>query len=97
MSSYKRIGKILAFYKSGKLPRAVRCLADISTSNWENVSFNGLKFHLFIIFIFSFVYKFLQLTSPQKWTSNAVYEVTRIFAANMSLDRIEMLVFICNP
>lgn len=58
---YTDIGKLLAHYTSGKLPKAFKVVPSLH--NWEEV---------------------LYLTRPDKWTPQAMYAATRIFASNLN-------------
>lgn len=56
-----RIGKVLARYKSGRIPKAFKVIPILR--NWESI---------------------LYVTNPDKWTPQATFQATKIFASNMN-------------
>ncbi|GAB2244996.1 hypothetical protein Droror1_Dr00000489 [Drosera rotundifolia] len=63
---YKRVGKVLSQFTSGKIPKPFKHIPSMEP--WEEV---------------------LYLTEPEKWTPNAVFAATKIFASNMGVKKAE--------
>merc|ERR1719336_2103321 len=57
---FKDVAKILATWKSGKMPKAFKIIPNLD--QWE---------------------EFLQLTKPEDWTSNVMFQATKMFASNL--------------
>eukprot|EP00939_MAST-03C_sp_MAST-3C-sp1_P000688 g688.t1 len=62
VSVYKRVGQLLAKYRSGKLPKAFKIIPALS--RWEDI---------------------LLLTAPDKWSAQATWNATRVFASNFNV------------
>lgn len=61
---YTAIGKILATYRSGKIPKAFKIVPNLQ--KWQEI---------------------LALTSPEKWTPQAMFQAVNLFASNLDADR----------
>eukprot|EP00096_Caligus_rogercresseyi_P004299 TRINITY_DN18510_c0_g1_i1.p1 TRINITY_DN18510_c0_g1~~TRINITY_DN18510_c0_g1_i1.p1 ORF type:complete len:419 (-),score=137.12 TRINITY_DN18510_c0_g1_i1:32-1288(-) len=57
---YKEVGTVLKRYRSGKVPKAFKVIAQFK--HWEDL---------------------VILTEPENWSAAAMYQATRIFAANL--------------
>ncbi|EGW14463.1 Bystin [Cricetulus griseus] len=69
---YRGVREVLSKYQSGKLPKAFKIIPALS--NWEQI--------LYLTEPEAWT-KILYFTEPEAWTAAAMYQATRIFAANL--------------